>query len=192
MHRSFYLGTLFLLSCSYPENDEQKLRRYQGMGYQEMVEDIKTPEEAGWYIEHYIAKEENASLEAYTFRETHERRKGDCSEAIVAAAALLSDDGYPLYALFFRSPLDVEKFPRHVVFVYQENQKWGSLGLNVIDRQKPVFSTLEELAAQFPFKEYAFETLPVDNFPHWISGSGNLNVRKKFFGLSPLFHEIER
>ncbi len=185
------LGSFF--SCSSPpETDLDRITRYTQMSYQEMIAEIKTPEQVAWYIQHYIEKEDGASLHAYTFHDIHERRKGDCSEATVAAAALLSDDGYAPLVLFFRRPFDDKIFPRHVIFVYSQNSQWGSLGINGQDIQRPIYSTLEELALQFPFEEYTFEKLPVEKFPGWISGSENLNVRKKFFALSPDFSEIER
>ena len=190
MKRSFFLGSVLLASCSKPETNEERIIRYQHMDLQEMIREIKTPEQVAWYLQNYIRAEADASM-AYTFRDFNERRKGDCSEAVVAAAALLSDDGYPPQVMFFRDPFNVDNSPRHVIFLYQENNQWGSLGINRLDVQKPIFLDLDELAEQFPYKKYAYEELPITMFPEWIYGSGNLNFQKKFFGLSPSFVNIK-
>ncbi|MDP3728447.1 MAG: hypothetical protein Q8R18_03245 [bacterium] len=187
--------TLFasLFSCNSPppsETDAEKITPYDKMSYQEMIAQIHTPEEVQDYISHYITKEEEEEPYAYSFRLFHERRKGDCSEAVVAAAALLIDDGYPPYALIFRSHyLHSDK---HGIFVYEREGYWGSLGINNSDVIPP-FYTLEKLAAKFGmYREYAFVRLSVEDFPGWISGSEDLNRNKRFFGLQPVYKRIER
>lgn len=191
MRRNSFFASVFLASCFHPETFEEKLVRYQSMSYQEMIQEIHTPDEVRWYIRNYITPEEDPSFAA-PFQMIHAQRKGDCSEAVVAAAALLSDDGYPPQVLFLRSPLDPQRYPRHLVFVYEEKNLWGSLGINDADIQYARFSTLEELALQFPFEEYSFQILPVEKFPGWVSGSDNLNVHKKFFALSHPFQKVSR
>lgn len=183
------LGILFSCSSS-PETDAERIVRYENMSYQEMIAEISKPEEVAWYLQHSISKEEDP-LQASSFRVFHQRRKGDCSEAIVAAAALLEDDGYPPYVLIFRFPFDPHGPSHHGIFVYEQEGRWGSLGINTRDIRDPNYS-LDALARNSLYQEYAFVRLPIEQFPDWISTSENLNADKDFFGLEPRYIRIER
>lgn len=181
------LFSVFALACASPDSDKEKIVRYEAMPYQEVIKEISTPKEVAWYLENYIHKEESISF-AHSFRVVHETRKGDCSEAIVAAGALLSDDAYPAHIVIFRSS---DKEEKHGIFVYQENGLWGSLGINSFDIRNPQYKTIEELVKEFPYEKYLFSPFPLET--SWISSSENLYVQGKYFlGIHGRYKEIHQ
>jgi hypothetical protein len=87
-----------------------------------------------------------------TFREVVRRGEAHCLEAALSAATILEQHGYPplLMSLESKDKLD------HVIFVFQENGRWGSvarsrdLGLH---GRKPVFRSLRDLTWSY-FEPY--------------------------------------
>lgn len=121
---------------------------------EEAVEGISTPSDAQQFILDNIsyAHEDTDGgktdrlpralngANTQSFRETFERGRGVCRDGAVAIASLLQDDNYPsLYLSVTSSDFN------HGIFVYQEDGKWGSAGINSSDFRKPKFDTLEEL-----------------------------------------------
>src|SRR5205809_3269587 len=79
-----------------------------------------------------------------SFREVVGRNDAHCLEAAVAAAVILEQHGYPplLLDLESRDLLD------HVIFVFQKNGLWGSIGRSRdigLHGRKPVFRNLRQL-----------------------------------------------
>lgn len=79
-----------------------------------------------------------------SFRQIVKRNEAHCLEAAVAAAVILEQHGYPPLLL------DIESVDLldHVLFVYQANGLWGSIGRSRdigLHGRKPVFKNLRQL-----------------------------------------------
>ena len=71
-----------------------------------------------------------------------------CLEAALAAAVILEQHGYPPLVLSFESIDELD----HVLFVYQENGRWGSVARSRdpgLHGRKPVFRTARHLALSY-------------------------------------------
>jgi len=71
-----------------------------------------------------------------------------CLESAVAAAVILEQHGYPPLVLSFESIDALD----HVLFVYQENGRWGSVARSRdpgLHGRKPVFPTARALASSY-------------------------------------------
>jgi hypothetical protein len=112
--------------------------------YRNIIKRISTPVEAAAYCTEVLSHGGNdIDQEVYgfsdysaSFRVIHERAhknngvtKDDCDGGALAAAALLSDDGFKPYILYIDG-----KTIGHVVFVYKNmDGKFGSIGINKED-----------------------------------------------------------
>ena len=79
-----------------------------------------------------------------SFREVVKRNEAHCLEAAVAATVILEQHGYPplLFDLESWDLLD------HVIFVFQQNGRWGSIARSRdigLHGRKPVFRSLRQL-----------------------------------------------
>ena len=103
-----------------------------------------------------------------SFREVVKRNEAHCLEAAVAAAVILEQHGYsPLL-------LDIESWDLldHVIFVFQKNGLWGSIGRSRdigLHGRKPVFRNLRQLVWSY--------------FDPYIDMTGRI----KGFGLTSLY-----
>jgi len=98
--------------------DFEKINHYKNISYLEIIAEVDTPQKAEWYVRNYIIPKKKERLDS--FKVLHKNRKGDCADATIAAAALLSDDGYlPTYLEMTNST----GTSKHGVFVYQQNGK---------------------------------------------------------------------
>ncbi len=71
-----------------------------------------------------------------------------CLESAIAAAVILEQHGYPPLVLSFESIDELD----HVLFVYQENGRWGSVARSRdpgLHGRKPVFATARALAMSY-------------------------------------------
>src|SRR5215208_5721573 len=59
-----------------------------------------------------------------SFREVVKRKEAHCLEAAVGAAVILEQHGYPPLLM----DLESQDLLDHVVYVFQENGSWGSIG----------------------------------------------------------------
>ena len=80
----------------------------------------------------------------HSFREVVKRNEAHCLEAAVAAAVILEQHGLPPLLL------DIESVDLldHVLFVFQNNGLWGSIGRSRdigLHGRKPVFRSLRQL-----------------------------------------------
>lgn len=90
-----------------------------------------------------------------SFREVIKRGEAHCLEAALAAAVILEQHGYPprLLSLESQDKLD------HVIFVFQKNGRWGSIGRSRdlgLHGRRPVFRSLRALAWSYfdPYIDY--------------------------------------
>ena len=147
----------------------QKVNLYQNMSYIEVISEVKTPEETEWHIRNYIKPRFKKRVDS--FKILHQNRLGDCSEATVAAAALLSDDGYEPYYLEMMKP---GSEAGHAVFVYKKNQNYGSIGINICDKLKPGNEILDESVKKLGYERYYFGRIGPGLIPDWISTDRDL------------------
>ncbi|MFH1072319.1 MAG: hypothetical protein V1743_02730 [Nanoarchaeota archaeon] len=148
----------------------EKIEHYMRLSYQQAIAEVKTPEEATWYVMNYIIPRPNWGTNS--FRRIHKNRFGDCSEATVAAAALLSDNGYPPTYLYM---MNKNRDEGHEVFVYQQNGRWGTIGINSFDNKRPIFASLEDIARYQGYDTYRLGTLGERGMiPDWITTDRDL------------------
>jgi len=103
-----------------------------------------------------------------SFREVVKRNEAHCLEASVAAAVILEQHGYPPLLL----DLESVDLLDHVIFVFQENGRWGSIARSRdigLHGRKPVFRTLRQLVWSY--------------FEPYIDSTGRL----KGYGLTSLY-----
>ena len=96
---------------------------------------------------------EGATLRS--FRGVVREGTAHCMEAALAAAVILEQHGYPPLVLSFESIDELD----HVLFVYQHNERWGSIGRSRdpgLHGRKPVFRTARDLALSYvePYIDY--------------------------------------
>ena len=91
-----------------------------------------------------------------SFREVMKRNEAHCLEAAVVAAVILEQHGYPplLLDLASKDLLD------HVLFVFQEKGRWGSIGRSRdfgLHGRLPVFRSLRDLVWSYfnPYIDYS-------------------------------------
>jgi len=95
---------------------------FSKLNYQEAIEVVRTPYEAQKYLlEHFIW--DNKAGKGESFKVNHIKRRGVCLDYASAAAALLSDNGYPPLILLMYS-----KEHGHAVFLYRTEKGFGILG----------------------------------------------------------------
>lgn len=87
-----------------------------------------------------------------SFREVVKRNEAHCLEAAVGAAVILEQHGYPPLLLDLES-IDLLD---HVLFVFQENDRWGSIARSRdigLHGRKPMFRSLRDLVWSY-FEPY--------------------------------------
>jgi len=84
-----------------------------------------------------------------SFKKIHTNKSDDCDGGVVAAAALLSDNGYsPLYL----GMSNKNSFrPGHAVFIYEESGKWGTLGINGGDCRAAEYISIENIIKDYGY-----------------------------------------
>ena len=128
---------------------------FSHMNWQDAIEYVQTPAQVQKYIAWLCSRPEMVFDEGqyYSgFKKTHEGRTPvDCTEVAYASAALLSDNGYPPLILMlsttrvYPTSAIVQRPKGHMVFVYKSEGKFGSIGIEPDDFQKPVHENLESL-----------------------------------------------
>ena len=79
-----------------------------------------------------------------SFREVIKRNEAHCLEAAVGAAVILEQHGYPPLLLDIES----QDLLDHVIFVFQENGRWGSIARSRdigLHGRRPLFRSLRDL-----------------------------------------------
>ncbi|HJN46709.1 MAG: hypothetical protein CL477_12025 [Acidobacteria bacterium] len=83
-----------------------------------------------------------------SFRGVMRHQSAHCLEAVLTAAVVLEQHGYPPLALSFESVDELD----HVLFVYQHRGRWGSVARSRdpgLHGRKPVFRTTRALALSY-------------------------------------------
>jgi hypothetical protein len=80
-----------------------------------------------------------------SFREVIKRNEAHCLEAAIAAAVILEQHGFPPLLL----DLESKDLLDHVVFIFQQDGRWGSIGRSRdpgLHGRRPLFRSLRDLA----------------------------------------------
>ncbi len=157
--------------------------------FKEAIKEIDSIEKAEIYVQNYLFYKKDIindkEVEYYAcFKKIHERKTDDCDGMAIAAAALLSDDGYPAYLLRL-----YENFKEgHVVFLYKVNGKFGSIGHTNQDNYPPRFNKVSDLVKKISkgmeanYKRYEIINLSKYN-KEFIDVDINHDPGKKYQGI---------
>lgn len=132
-----------------------------------LIERLDTPAKVQRFFTRMPYNWEKKGGTLRSFREVVKRKEAHCLEAAVGGAVILEQHGYsPLL-------LDIESWDLldHVIFVYQQNGLWGSIGRSRdigLHGRKPLFRSLRELVWSY-FDPYV-------DFTGRIKGYGLTNL----------------
>src|SRR6266576_3439129 len=108
-----------------------------------LIQSLRKPAQVQRFFSSMPYNWERQSGTLRSFRETVKRNETHCLEAAAGAAVILEQHGYPplLLDIESRDLLD------HVIFVFQEDGLWGSIGRSRdigLHGRKPLFGSLRE------------------------------------------------
>jgi len=109
-----------------------------------LIQRLRTPAQVQRWLTHMPYNWERQGGTMRSFREVVRRNQAHCLEAAVAAAVILEQHGYPPLLL------DLESWDLldHVIFVFQKDGLWGSIGRSRdigLHGRKPVFRNLRRM-----------------------------------------------
>ena len=133
-----------------------------------LIERLRTPEQVQRYLSSLPYNWERKGGTMRSFREVVKRNEAHCLEAAVAAAVILEQHDYPPLLL----DLESVDLLDHVIFVFQKDRLWGSIGRSRdlgLHGRKPVFRNLRQLVWSY--------------FDPYIDMSGRI----KGYGLTSLY-----
>jgi hypothetical protein len=109
-----------------------------------LIQSLPTPAQVQRFFSSMPYNWERKGGTLRSFREVVKRHEAHCLEAAVGAAVILEQHGYPPLLL------DIESHDLldHVIFVFQENGLWGSIGRSRdigLHGRKPLFRSLRDL-----------------------------------------------
>lgn len=133
-----------LTSCASVESLVNKQYYNSESDYKKVIKEVDSIDEAVAYclnyLEYWSDKEQYGKECWVSFKRINKSGKDDCDGGAVAAGALLSDNGYSFTVLC----MDNEQVG-HAVFLYKENGKYGSIGINKCDCNSATFGTIDDL-----------------------------------------------
>ena len=122
-----------------------------------IIAKLRTPAQVQRFLNRlpYNTEPAPAGATLRSFRGVVRKGTAHCMEAALAAAVILEQHGYPPLVLSFESIDELD----HVLFVYQHNERWGSIGRSRdpgLHGRKPVFRTARDLALSYvePYIDY--------------------------------------
>ena len=133
-----------------------------------LIERLRTPEQVQRHLSSLPYNWERKGGTMRSFREVMKRNEAHCLEAAVAAAVILEQHDYPPLLL----DLESVDLLDHVIFVFQKDRLWGSIGRSRdigLHGRKPVFRNLRQLVWSY--------------FDPYIDMSGRI----KGYGLTSLY-----
>ena len=115
-----------------------------------LVERLRTPAAVQRFLNTlpYNAEPPPGRPTLRSFRGVVRRHTAHCLEAVLTAAVVLEQHGYPPLALSFESVDQLD----HVLFVYRHRDRWGSVARSRdpgLHGRKPVFDTARALALSY-------------------------------------------
>src|SRR5882672_10708434 len=117
-----------------------------------LIQSLRTPAQVQRFFSSMPYNWEHLGGTLRSFRETLKRNEAHCLEAAVAAAVILEQHGYPPLLLDIES----KDLLDHVIFVFQEDGLWGSIGRSRdigLHGRKPLFRSLRDLTWSY-FEPY--------------------------------------
>src|ERR1041385_2403103 len=133
-----------------------------------LIQKLNTPAKAQRYFSTLAYNRENNGTTMRSFRELIKGNEAHCLEAAVGAAVILEQHGYPPLLL----DLESQDLLDHVIFVFQEKGKWGSIARSRdigLHGRKPAFRSIRDLVWSY--------------FDPYIDMTG----RNKGYGLTSLY-----
>ncbi|HEY3026300.1 MAG TPA: hypothetical protein VGJ55_09150 [Pyrinomonadaceae bacterium] len=109
-----------------------------------LIQSLRTPARVQRYLSAMPYNWEREGGTMRSFREVVKLNEAHCLEAAVAAAVILEQHGYPPLLL----DLESKDLLDHVIFVFQKNGRWGSIGRSRdigLHGRKSVFRNLRQL-----------------------------------------------
>ena len=115
-----------------------------------LIERLRTPIEVQRFLNTlpYNTEPPPGRATLRSFRGVVQHHTAHCLEAVLAAAVVLEQHGYPPLALSFESVDQLD----HVLFVYRHRGRWGSVARSRdpgLHGRKPVFGTARTLALSY-------------------------------------------
>ncbi|MBN1827644.1 MAG: hypothetical protein JW884_00660 [Deltaproteobacteria bacterium] len=158
------------------------LKRLESMSHTDVISEISTPWQARQYLLNYLSYASDRDTYGEEdfiapFRRIHAMRRDDCDGGALAAAALLSDNGYnPLMLCMYSNEHTLERKGGHSVYIYPEGGKWATLGIRPHDCNPPVFDSVEEIVRFYGFQKFAVVNIE-EVCPDWIEGASNMSEK---------------
>tara|TARA_Y100000588_G_scaffold374012_1_gene448564 strand:- start:105 stop:818 length:714 start_codon:yes stop_codon:yes gene_type:complete len=131
-----------------PVSLQQTLSNEFSIRESRLIKRLNTPKKVQAYLNKLPYNQEPNGKTLRSFRGVIENKTAHCMEAALTAATILEQHGYPPLLLSFES-ID---YLDHVLFVYQQNKKWGSIGRSRdpgLHGRNPVFRTARDLALSY-------------------------------------------
>lgn len=169
---------------SYPKDITKhvhKVREVAEKDYMSVIKELKTPLEAKLYCTKILEYKKDSVVYGKSdywasFKHIHKNKKDDCDGGALAAAAILSDNGFPPYIAIISNAKDV-----HAVFVYKTTKgEYCSIGINYSDCLSGC-KNIEELKCKLG-KYTSIQIYDLSKrFPNYIDNDRNNDLRNKFF-----------
>lgn len=126
----------------------QTSRQMNDKVFLKLAKKFNTPEKVQKLIRSFKYNNEPDGETLKSAYETLKAKSAHCLEGAFLAAAILEHKGYPPLVMSLESIDDLD----HVIYVYQKNKKWGSVGCSRdtgLHGRKPVFRNLKDLAMSY-------------------------------------------
>ena len=121
-----------------------------------LIQTLRTPAQVQRYFSSMPYNWERKGGTLRSFREVLKVGEAHCLEAAVAAAVILEQHGYPPLLM------DIESVDLldHVIFVFQKDRKWGSIGRSRdigLHGRRPLFRSLRDLTWSYfdPYVDFS-------------------------------------
>ena len=122
----------------------------------QLIQTLRTPAQVQSYFSSLPYNWERTGGTLRSFREVLKVGEAHCLEAAVAAAVILEQHGYPPLLM------DIESVDLldHVIFVFQKDRKWGSIGRSRdigLHGRRPLFRSLRDLTWSYfdPYVDFS-------------------------------------
>jgi hypothetical protein len=153
----------------------------------QLAKKLKTPKQVQQYLHRLPYNREKTGETLSSAQTALKRGRLHCFEAAMAAAAILEHHGYPPLVM----SLESKDLLDHVIYVFQQNGKWGSIarsrdeGLN---GRPPIYRSLRDLVWSYydPYvdksgKIVGYQVAHLDNCaPSWRDSPRNLWQAEKY------------
>jgi hypothetical protein len=116
--------------------------------FKKLANQLKTPEKVQRYLRDLNYNHEKNGETLRSAFSAAQLKEAHCLEAALLAAAILEYKGFPPLVMSIESHDNLD----HVIFVYQKNKKWGSVGRSRdegLHGRKPLFKNLRSLAMSY-------------------------------------------